>query len=86
MMGKHMCPLHQAAFWLMWVGAVNWGLVGLGAFFGGNWNVVNLILGSWPSLEWIVYFLVGLSALFMLMKSSCSACKVSMGGEKKMNM
>lgn len=86
MMGKNMCGLHQAAWWLMWIGAVNWGLVGLGGFFGGNWNVVNLLLGSWPSLEWIVYILVGVSAIFMLMKGNCKACKASMGGEKKMNM
>ncbi len=48
---------------LVVVGAVNWGLVGLGGFLGQNLNVVNLLLGSWPSVEWIVYILVGLSGL-----------------------
>lgn len=47
------------------VGALNWGLVGIGGFAGGNWNLVNLIFGSMPTLEWIVYILVGLSGLMV---------------------
>lgn len=60
-------PLHMTAMVLVLVGALNWGLVGLGGFLGGNWNLVNLIFGAWPQLEWIVYILVGLSAIVMLM-------------------
>lgn len=48
---------------LVIVGAINWGLVGLGDFMGQNWNVVNLVLGSWPTLEWIVYILVGIAGI-----------------------
>ena len=48
---------------LVLIGALNWGLVGLGAFLGVNLNLVNLILGSIPTLEWIVYLLVGISAI-----------------------
>lgn len=48
---------------LVLIGALNWGLVGLGAFLGINLNLVNLILGSIPTLEWIVYLLVGISAI-----------------------
>lgn len=48
---------------LVIVGAINWGLVGLGMFMGQNWNVVNLVLGSWPTLEWIVYILVGIAGI-----------------------
>ena len=51
---------------LVIIGGLNWGLVGLGGFLGGNWNVVNMILGAWPAVEWIVYILVGLSALYGL--------------------
>ncbi len=58
------------AWWLMWIGAVNWGLVGIGGFMGRNWNVVNLILGGWPQVEWIVYVLVGLSAIYVMAKKS----------------
>lgn len=51
---------------LVVVGAVNWGLVGLGGFMGANWNVVNMVLGSMPQLEWLVYVLVGVSGLWLL--------------------
>lgn len=51
---------------LVIVGALNWGLVGLGAFMGGNWNLVSMILGSWPSVEALVYVLVGASAVYQL--------------------
>ena len=50
------------------VGALNWGLVALGNYMGGNWNVVNLILGSWSWLENLVYLLVGISALVLIFK------------------
>ena len=48
---------------LVVIGALNWGLVGIGGFAGMNLNVVNLIFGSLPTLEWVVYLLVGLSGL-----------------------
>ena len=70
-MGGHkMCGVHMVAYWLMWIGAVNWGLVG--AF---NFNLVNTILGGVPTVERIVYVVVGLSALFMLTKGMCKGCK-----------
>jgi uncharacterized membrane protein YuzA (DUF378 family) len=58
--------LHRIAFWLLVIGGLNWGLVALGSWMGGNWNVVNLLLGSWPVVENIVYLLVGLSALVLM--------------------
>ena len=51
---------------LLIIGGLNWGLEGLGYFFKTNLNVVNLILGSWPVVEAIVYLLVGVSAVMML--------------------
>jgi uncharacterized membrane protein YuzA (DUF378 family) len=48
---------------LVIVGAINWGLVGLGGFVGANWNVVNLLLGGFPAVESLVYVLVGLAGL-----------------------
>lgn len=57
----------QFVTWLLVVvGALNWGLVGLGYFLGGNWNVVYMILGGFPVIEALVYVLVGLSGLYML--------------------
>lgn len=58
--------LSSVAFLLTIVGALNWGLVGLGGFMGSNWNLVNLLLGAWPTLEMVVYVLVGLSAVYLL--------------------
>lgn len=46
---------------LVVVGALNWGLVG-----AVNTNVVNMVLGSWPTVERVVYVLVGLSGLWLL--------------------
>lgn len=68
--------LHIIVSILLVVGGLNWGLVALGNWAGSNWNVVNLILGSWPTVENIVYLLVGLSALSFLFshKKDCRAC------------
>lgn len=70
--------LHCVAFVLAIVGALNWGLVGLGWLVGGgaDWNVVHMLLGSWMQVEGIVYVLVGLSAVYLVVthKASCKMC------------
>ena len=80
-----MKSLHGISFILVVIGGLNWGLVALGDFMGSNWNVVNLILGSWPTIESIVYLLVGLSAISLLVshKADCRACG---GGSQGMGM
>ena len=72
--------LHMVAWILMIVGGLNWGLVGLGGFTGADWNVVNMLLGSWPQVEWLVYVLVGVSAVYELVthKGNCRNCGGSM--------
>ncbi len=67
--------LHVIAFILLVVGGLNWGLTGLG------FNVVNMILGSVPSLEMIVYLLVGASAVYIgaTHMKDCKHC--SAGGQ-----
>lgn len=52
---------------LVIIGGLNWGLVGLGMLMGGNWNVVNMLLGSMPMVEGIVYLLVGIATVMMIM-------------------
>jgi len=71
-----MKALHGIAFILAVIGGLNWGLVALGAWAGGNWNVVNLLVGTWPTVENIVYLLVGLSALMIGFshKQDCREC------------
>lgn len=63
--------VHKAAWVLVIVGALNWGLVGLGWLVSGaDWNVVHMIVGSWPMLEGLVYLLVGISGVAMLFGKS----------------
>lgn len=61
--------LHMVTFILLVIGGLNWGLMAL-----GNWNIV-----SWlgPSLERIVYILVGLSAVYEVATHGkrCRDCK-----------
>ena len=78
MHGKNMCTVCFLACLLVIIGALNWGLVGLGWLVGGgaNWNIVNLILGKWTTLEALVYVLVGIAGLFKLFMYSkcCGKC------------
>ncbi len=48
------------AFILVIIGAINWGL------FSFDVNLVNLIFGSVAWLESLVYWLVGISGLYLL--------------------
>ncbi|MBX9809095.1 DUF378 domain-containing protein [Candidatus Gracilibacteria bacterium] len=59
---------------LVLVGAVNWGLVGIGWFANTNLNIVNMLVGTWPMVEYGIYIVVGLSAVAMLFQSSCDYC------------
>lgn len=56
--------------WLVIVGAINWGLVGLIDF-----NLVTFLFGSWPWLVTLVYGLVGLSGFW--------GAYAMLGGKKK---
>ena len=62
--------LHMVTFILLVVGGLNWGLTAVG------YNVVGMLLGSWPALVQIVYILVGLSAIVELVnhKKDCKSC------------
>lgn len=67
-----MKALHMIAFCLLIVGGLNWGL------YAFNYNLVNMLLGSWPAVEKVVYILVGLSAVYMAVthKGDCKTCEV----------
>ena len=62
--------IHMVAFALLVIGGLNWGLVGL-----FNYNLVNMLLGSMPMVEKVVYILVGVSALY-LAATHMSDCKI----------
>jgi uncharacterized membrane protein YuzA (DUF378 family) len=72
--------MHMISFTLVIIGGLNWGLVGIGELAGSNWNVVNMILGSWPAVEAIVYILVGLAAIQMVITHKKDCRKCSAGG------
>jgi uncharacterized membrane protein YuzA (DUF378 family) len=56
-------PLNMVSGIILAIGGLNWGLVGLGYFLKTNLNLVNLLLGSIPVAEAIVYLLVGIAAV-----------------------
>ena len=58
--------LDMIAWWLLVIGGLNWLLVGVGGFMGSNWNLVYMLLGAWPVVEWLPYVLPGLSPLYLL--------------------
>jgi uncharacterized membrane protein YuzA (DUF378 family) len=71
--------LHSIAFVLVIIGGINWGLIGLGGFLGQELNVVHMILSFSPQLEWLVYVLVGVSAVYLVTshKKDCRYCNPS---------
>lgn len=73
-----MKSLHTVTFILLIVGGLNWGLE---AF---DYNLVEMLLGSWPSVVMIVYVLVGLSAIYEVAthKKNCKNC--NKGGDQQM--
>ena len=72
-----MCNASYIGKILLIVGGLNWGLYGAGMLANSmnSWNVVNMLLGSWPVLEALVYVLVGVAALVKLFGCRCSKCK-----------
>lgn len=64
--------LHKIAWYLVLVGALNWGLSALG------FNVVEMVFGSIPGLSKVVYLLVGAAAVYKLV-----GCKDCLGKKKR---
>lgn len=60
--------LELASLSLVVAGALNWGLIGLGTFAGGDWNIIGLFFGELLNgrVESIIYFLIGLAGLHQL--------------------
>ncbi len=74
------CTAACVGSWLVLVGALNWGLIGLGQLFGNSdWNVVHMIFGSVSWLESVVYLLVGVSAVVSIVGCKCATCKGGAG-------
>ena len=73
----NMKMVHMVAYVLLWVGGINWGLMGL-----LDLNLVMMVLGAWPEVEKLVYILVGLSAVYTL-ATHMSYCMICSGKSKK---
>ncbi|MEK7117989.1 MAG: DUF378 domain-containing protein [Patescibacteria group bacterium] len=75
------CMMSTVGFWFLVVGAVNWGLVGLGNFFGADdgWNVIHLVFEFLPWLEWAIYVVVGICGVLLAFGCKCDKCKVDSG-------
>jgi uncharacterized membrane protein YuzA (DUF378 family) len=75
------CGVMKTVKWLLIIGGINWGLVGVGMLMGRNWNVVNMLLGNWPTVEAIVYILVGVAGIMKIFGCKCKKCMgTDMGG------
>lgn len=74
-----MKQLHMVAYLLLWVGGLNWGLIGL-----FQWNLISS-LGLPAMVTQLVYILVGASALFTLTShmGECKACVMPAPAKKK---
>lgn len=70
--------LHKITFILLVIGGLNWLAIGLGGFMHADWNLVALLLGAWPQVEWLVYLLVGLSAVYEIAThmQNCKECSM----------
>lgn len=76
----------KVAYILVIIGGLNWGLYGA---FG--YDLVDVVLGTIPMIASIVYVLIGLSALFLVLKRNrrCSclndvcSCDVQVNSETK---
>lgn len=82
--GHGMCNCRMVVKILLIIGGLNWGLVGVGMLMASDWNVVGMLLGSWPMVEAIVYILVGVAALVKIFGCFCHTCKG--GDEHKADM
>ncbi len=70
--------MKKIAWWLVIIGGLNWGLVGLGGlFFGGEINLVSLIFGT-STIAYVVYLLVGLCTVYTIIRHC--GCKKCMNG------
>ena len=60
----NMKSLSMVAYWLVIVGALNWGLTVFGM------NLVDMLLGMGSTLAKVVYLLVGVSGLWLALDAT----------------
>jgi len=72
--------LHIVAYLVLFIGGLNWGLIGLFHF-----NLVAALFGSMPMIENLIYILVGLATIYIIIthKSDCKVCGIKTTKTKK---
>lgn len=67
--------LHVISYILLFVGGLNWGLVGL-----LHINIVSMLFGSMPMVESVIYILVGAATVYVILthKTDCKMCSKMM--------
>jgi uncharacterized protein len=58
--------MRTLAWFLVMLGAINWGLIGVSGFLGQQWDLVYWVFGMYPPIEGVVFILIGLSALYLI--------------------
>ncbi len=59
---KELTVLDKIALVLVIIGGLNWGLIGINA----SYDLIQLLLGTWPTLVQLVYLLVGAAAVYVV--------------------
>ena len=77
------CMPSTIGYYLVIIGAINWGLYGIGDFIDMNLNVVNLLFGGMSILESLVYVVIGVAGVMTLIGCKCSTCKSCRAEEVK---
>ncbi len=54
---------NDIVFWVVVIGAINWGLTAIG------FNLVEILFGSWPMVEKLVYLLIGACGVVLLLNN-----------------
>ncbi len=71
MTGGKNCAVCKIVGFLVAIGALNWGLVGIFQF-----NLVEKLLGGWPGVVKVVYGLVGIAGVLKLLSLvKCCPCQ-----------
>lgn len=68
------CMASTIGYYLVVVGAVNWGLTGLGYFITTNLNIVNMVFAGMPSIEHAIYLIIGVAGVMTFMGCKCKTC------------
>lgn len=66
----HGCAGSQLVHWLLVIGGLNWGLIGL-----FNFDLVEALFGSVPLIVQLIYILVGAAAIVAIVGCRCKVCK-----------